>query len=398
MNRLGADAPARIPLEAVGKDDNRTEVLEWLTVRRIETQQLTAKCSTRFMRELGLLRQQHEETQASFQKLEQFMYQHGPQQRELETTLSPIAGQLPISMRNGSRLVQRLPGTSVGLSDIALHVGNEAAPTHGVLSISLFSSTDNETIAIWEIPAARLTNGWVRVALDYALGTDNVSLFDSIEYHGKDIVRPSSSVQHPEQRFHPECDGSTIETLPALQIWRWIAGARALIPAHAVLCRAVMQIGGKSRLRRVAPETLATTIDLGTLKNMLPLFQSDDALLVHGVPDHTACGILPAVALPGARQIFASAQTRHAEGPVVEYQLAIMPQDQRPHLPGSLPEFSSHLSSGWVRLSPQEKSQLHILPAEPLECPHDLYLMTRLPAGSANNFGWSTFSNIGIQF
>lgn len=393
-SKLDVDAPAEIPLEMADTADARAKVLEWLVVQMTKAQQQGAQRSTRFMRELGLLRQQHEEIQASFQNLEQFVYRQGPQHRKLETTLSPVSGQLPITLRNGSRLVQRLPGSSVGLSDIAVQISNETPPSEGVLNVSLLSPDTNETLAIWEVPAARLTQGWLRFSLDRALGPDTISLMLNVAYQGRDTIRLASAVQHPEPRFHPEVDGQPVETLPALQIWRWIAGARAPVPANAFI-----QVGGKNRLRRVERDTLATAINLETLHDTVPLFQSGDALLVHVLPDQTACGILAGLALPGVRQVFASLLTRHAEAPPVEYQLALLPQDQRPHQPGLLPVFDPALSSGWIRLQPEEEGQAHVLLPELLDRPHDLYLMTRLPRGhSSNHYGWSTFSNICLQF
>ncbi len=393
-SKLDTDAPAEIPHEMVGMPDSRAKVLEWLVLQLTKAQQQGAQRSTRFMRELGLLRQQHEEIQASFQNLEQFVYRHGPQQRKLETTLSPVSGQLPITLRNGSRLVQRLPGSSVGLSDIAIQISNETPPAQGVLSVSLLSPDTNETLAIWEVPAARLTQGWLRFSLDRALGPDTISLMLNVAYQGRDTVRLASAVQHPEPRFHPDVDGQSIETLPALQIWRWIAGARAPISANAFL-----QVGGKNRLRRVERDMLATAINLDTLNDTVPLFQSGDALLVHVAPAHTACGILAGLALPGVQQVFATLQTRHAEAPRVEYQLALLPQKQRPHHPGRLPAFDPALSSGWISLQPEEEGQAHVLLPRPLDSLHDIYLMTRLPRGmSSNHYGWSTFSNICLQF
>ncbi|SIT87119.1 DUF6212 domain-containing protein [Pontibaca methylaminivorans] len=393
-DRLDNDPPAEITL---GDEilDIRTKVLEWLVARLTEHRQKSAQRSTCYMRELGLLRQQHEAIQASFQKLEQFVYRHGPQHRTLETTLSPVSGQLPITLRGDSQLIQRLPGTSAGLSDLAIHIGNETAPAEGgMLNVSLLSPDTNETLAIWEVPAARLEHGWLRFSLDRALGPDTISLMLNVSYQGKGVLKLSSAVQHPEPRFHPEVDGQPVETLPALQLWRWIAGANAPVPAHAVI-----QIGGRNRLRRVERDTLATAIDLETLNSTMPLFQSSEALLVHVVPRRVACGILPGIALPGARQVFATLATRHAEAPTVEYQLALLPQDQRPHKSGRLPDFDAALASGWIRLAPEEEGQAHVLLPRPLDAPHDIYLMTRLPKGQRSNaYGWSTFSHICLQF
>lgn len=392
--KMGIDAPDEITLGMGDLNDSRTKVLEWLVAQLAESQQQNARRSTRFMRELGLLRQQHEEIQASFQNLEQFVYRHGPHHRTLETTLSPVSGQLPITLRGGSQLVQRLPGSSVGLSDLAIHVSNDTPPADGMLNISLLSPDTNETLAIWEVPATRLAHGWLRFSLDRPLGPDPISLTLNVNYQGSGIVRLSSAVQHPEPRFHPEVDGQAIETLPALQLWRWIAGAHAPIPVHAML-----QVGGRNRLRRIEPEMLATATDIATLNSPLPMFQSGDALLVHVIPKQTICGFLSGLALEGTRQVFATLATRHPEGPPVEYQLALLPQDQRPHKPGRLPDFDPRLSSGWIGLAPEEEGQAHVLLEQPLDRPHDIYLMTRLPRGhSRNDYGWSTFSNICLQF
>lgn len=393
-SKLDTKAPAEIPLEMADTLESRTQVLEWLVIQLTKTQQQGAQRSTRLMRELGLLRRQHEEIQANFQNLEQFVYRRELQHRVLEMTLSPVSGQMPITLRDGSRLVQRLPGQSAGLSDIAIQLSNKTWPSAGVLNVSLFSPDTRETLAIWEVPASRLVPGWLRFALDRALGPDMITLNLYISYHGRDQVRLASTVQHPESRFLPEVDGQAVKTLPALKIWRWVAGARAPVPAQAVI-----QVGGKNRLRRIEPDMLATAINLDTLRDTVPLFDSGEALLVHVLPERTACGILQGLAMPGMRKILATLLTRHADAPPVEYQLTLLPQDQRPHQPGRLPVFDSTRSSGWIRLQPKEEGQAHILLSEPLDSPHDIYLMTRLPQGySSNHCGWSTFSNICLQF
>lgn len=388
------EAPAELPLETSEPSESRKLVLEWLVTQLAKTQQQGAQRATRLMRELSLMRQQHEEIQTNFQNLEQFVYRHGPHHRTLEVNLSPISGQLPITLKGGSQLVQRLPGSSVGLSDFAIHVNNDTPPTNGMLNVSLFSPDTNETLAIWEVPAARLSLGWLRFSLERTLGPDPISLTLNVNYQGNSTVRLSSAVQHPEPRFHPELDDLTVETLPALQLWRWIPGVHAPIPVHAML-----QVGGRNRLRRVEPEMMATAIDFATLNSSLPMFESGDALLVHVMPKQTNCGFLSGLALEGTRQIFATLATRHPGGPTIEYQMALLPQDQRPHKSGRLPVFDPALTSGWISLPPEEEGQSHVFLEQPLDKPHDIYLMTRLPRGHTSNaYGWSTFSNICLQF
>lgn len=387
-------AAPRDQFDIAATPESRDKTLEWLIACLARANDESARRSARFMRELGLLRQQHDEIQTSFQNLEQFVYHHGIQKRTLGTMLSPVAGQLPITLENGAQLVQRLPGSSVGLSDVAIHVTGVALRAKGVLNVSLRDIEAKETLAVWEVPAVRLDNGWLRLALDRSLGPDPVSLALDITRQGEGEISVSAALRHPEPRFRPMMNGQTLETVPALQIWRWIAGARAPVSAHAFL-----DIGGKDRLRRVERDTLATTINLETLNDTLPLFEAPDALVVHVMPQRIACGILPGLALSGMRQISATLLTRHADAPPVEYQLALLPRDRRPNKPGTLPDFDPQYCSGWIRLAPQEEGQAHVIPAKPLETLHDIYLMTRLPEGhDSNAYGWSTFSNLSLQF
>lgn len=148
-------------------------------------------------------------------------------------------------------------------------------------------------------------------------------------------------------------------------------------------------------MRKVNLHTLRTTINLDNLSVDLPIFETDQAIQIHVVPDKIACGIVPGVAVPGTSRVQADLQTLHPDGPVIEYSLALFPERARPVEPGKLPDFDPIYSSGWVSLKGDEKGQVHIILPNPLSQRHDVYLMTRLPDGQTDNaFGWSTFTNL----
>ena len=393
-DQLGTEPPKMAPPCNNGEEDIRVHLSDWLIGQMADARLNDAQRATRFMRELGLLRGQHAEMQSSFRALEHFIYQSGLSERKLETTLSPVWKHLPISLQNGSQLSLRLPISSIGLSDIALHIAH-ATPGHdGVLHLSLFSPDTNQTLAIWEVFSQQISEGWLRFSMDRALGSDAVSLFLITSYQGAGTIQLSSSIKAPEQRFRTQLDNETLSELPSLKIWRWLAGSVAPTPVGAVI-----PVGGTDRLRRVERDVLATTLDYSDLSRCMPLAQSGDAVTIHVLEGLTACGLLSGVGLPGARQVMATVCTRHAEGPEIEYQMALFPRQSRVEQTGQLPKFELSHCSQWVRLPAMEEGQVHIMLPEPLDEPHDIYLLTRLCGDRQTNaYGWSTFSDICLQF
>ncbi|OJH43993.1 hypothetical protein IE00_14010 [Paracoccus sp. SM22M-07] len=256
------------------------------------------------MRELGILCRQHEETQAGFRDLEAFLYRNVSQKRLLDVTLSPVAAQPPIVLNGGMQLVQRLPATSIGLSDVPICVANETASVDGVLHVSLSSPDSGQTLAIWEVPARKLSQGWLR--------SDAVTVLLRVAYQGTGSVRIASSFQHPGERFQPLLDDRRGPNVPALQIWRWIAGASAPLAAG---------------------------------------------------------GILSGDALPGARHIYADIRTFHGSANHIEYRIALAPPSDRPRQPGDLPSFEPHLVSEWGRMAPLEDGQVDLVLPNSLDMP-----------------------------
>lgn len=393
-DQTGSPAPPFLTVRRGDLQALRLAILEWLVLQMSTERRSAATRSTRLMRELGLLRRQHEETQAGFRDLEMFLYRNVSQKRMLDISLLPIAGQLSLTLRGEAQLVQRLPGASAGLSDISIHVANETPPADGILHASLSSLEGGDTLAIWEVPANTLCHGWLRLSLERALGPDAVTLVLSVSYQGSGTVKLSNSVQHPEQRFWAQVGDHSTPNVPALQIWRWIAGASAPLAATAIL-----PVGGKNRLRRVLGDTLTTARDMNDFDKMMELQPNTSALLVHVLEDRLAGAVLSGVALPGARHVYADVRTYHADAPPVEYQIALAPHSaHRPH-DGEVPPFRPQFVSDWVRLAPQEDGQAHLILPEPLDQPCDVYMLTRLPKGvTSNHFGWSTFANVTLQY
>lgn len=372
---------------------DRTEALEWLVSRTLEDRRSAAVRASRLMRELGIMRRQHEETQASFRNLEAFFHQSAKSLRSPDLILSPVAGQRPLTLVKGSRFEQRLPGSSIGLSDIALHVV-AGRPSRGLLHVSLTSPDSGELLATWNVEAAKLTAGWLRLSVERTLGSQPVTIVMTLNYEGPDRIQLSNSVQHPEPRFQPRYGGEAVPSVLALQMWRWIAGVEVPLAAGAVLT-----VGTRDGLRRVHAQALTTSYDLNNPKVHMGLQPDTDALLVHVLEDRVAGAVLSGIAQPGARHIYADVRTCHCNAPEVEYRIALAPRMVAMRAPGMLPDFATDHASDWIRLSAMDEGQVHLFLPEPLDQPCDIYLLTRLPEeGRSNAYGWSTFANLSLQY
>lgn len=384
-------------LDLASKGDARNAALEWLVVQLSQARGQQAERNVRLMRDLGQLRRTHDATQGSFQRLENLFYETIRGQRQHGFALMPEVGRAPLRLTDGQQVVQRVPQSSVGLCDIALHLA-APVPADGLLTVSLRALERAENIAVWDIRAEHLgtleTDGWLRLALERALGTDAITPLLTLEWQGAEPLLLSTSVAHPDPRFRAAVEGQSCGEVLALQGWRYVAGSAAPSSVNAV-----MQKGGKGLLRRVVPDDMHRAVNTMTMTADVPYIAENRALQVHVLADRTACAYLRGVVTTGAQQIFTRVLTRHEKGPVVEYAIAIHDRTRRPSLPGTIPHFVPEMKSGWVRIKPGVEGQVHLVLDEPLDRDCDLYLMTRLPEGnSVTDFGWSSFSEISVRF
>lgn len=394
LAQFGDALPARIDLSDVAEDAQREAALEGLARLLLVGQRAAADRSAGLMRDVARLRQEHEAMQAAFARLETHAWNHRLSERKLSLALEPRDGSPVLSLPSGGEVVQRIAGASPGLSDVAIRVGGAAPPRQGVLTCRLESPDLGEVIAEWTIPAARIKPGWLRLSLLRGLADDPVGLCMRLRWEGAAALPLETAMPHPDPRFQPvRVDGSDAgRHVLAMEVWHYLPGVLAPGSAKGWLPDGAVEAA--SPLRRVEGGALLRAINLATMQYDLGPVKGGDALLVHVMPDHLACAILPE-AVAGVRQVSVEALTWHPKGPVVDYAIAVLPSAVRPRQLGALPEFPQDYHSGWVRLRPMRAGQVTlILPDLPGEA-HDLYLMTRLvPRPEGNAYGWSTFSGL----
>lgn len=395
--RFGVVLPERCDLADVPADARRMVALGWLAGLLLAQRRAGAQRMVALMRDLAVLRQEHEAMQGAFARLESFAHEHRLSERKLHQALAPVEGAPEVVLTPGQRVVQRLPGGSVGLSDVAVRIAEVPQPRQGVLTCRLASPDLGSVLAEWTVPAAQMASGWLRLSLVAGLPDDPVGLELELAWAGAVPLRLATAMAHPDPRFRPlgESGEAVGRHVLALELWHYLPGVRA--PANAVGQLPDGAVETRSPLRRVEARDLFRAINLDTLVADLPRVEGSDALQVHVMPDHVACAILT-LPMSAIRQVSVDVLTRHPRGPVVDYAIAVLPSAARPRHPAALPEFPEEAHSGWVRMKPMRAGQVSLILPDLPPGSHDLYLMTRLPPGATENaFGWSGFSGLVLH-
>jgi hypothetical protein len=368
--RFGAGtALALIDLSAVAPPDQPAAALRALARAMTGTQNAMVQRNRQLMRDLAEMRITHDQTQAAFAALEGFFYQNGGAERRLFRELSPLRTQPPCLLAPGAMVEQRLPCDSTGLSDIALCLPKESAPGTGVLTVSLELAESGAQIAEWRLEAAELHPGWLRLALDRALGPDAQTPNLRLQWEGTEQLRLVTSVLHPDPRFQPRPGAALL----AMQVWKYIPGTRASAAAGSHMVHGADPVD-----RWLLGRSVMTAAADSDAVGYSELFAG---LMVRPGPEDGSSARLEGALAPGVRHVAGGVKTEQDNGPVVEYAMAAAPAAARPRSAGSLPDFAPGLRTEWLALPPGKWSQLHLfLPAALAEV-HDLYLLTRLAPG-----------------
>ncbi len=321
------------------------------------------------MRELAVLRGSFEQSQTAFAKLEAFLYQTGRAERTQSLALRQVLGRDAVVLAKDVSVEQRLPGESVGLSDIAVLI-DELPAGGGTLTARLELLESSEVVAHWAIAAADLAKGWVRFSLSRALGPDAQTPVLHLDWDGLEPLNLAPSFHHPDPRFRATGSHAVL----ALNLWRYLPDAAAPLPAEGVA-----QISGMPAERwKIGPAALRAAVNLAQDDSLVEFIDWRKALAVRPV-GQTATGVrLDGVARPGLLHLCGGVKTEAQHGPDVEFCYALAPRKKRRAQRGKLPDFAAGMTSEWVRLRPNEWADLHLFLAEPLEEVCDLYLLSRL--------------------
>lgn len=343
-------------------------------------------------RALAAVRREMADIQAAFGKLEQFVQASGGAARKLTAALPPQIPTRVLHLGDSDTLVQRFPGSSDGMTDIAIHVAAQPAPD-GVLLCRLETIEDEMQHACWTVTAAMLTPGWLRLSLPVALGADRRTPRLRCTWTGRDALALDLGEPHPDPRFNALVNDCTSGETLALKTWIFVPGCAAPLTMDGHL-----DDSHPPKVRNIPLEMFRQAENLNP-ENPHFHFRDDLAgLLVHPMGQGLSVGRLRQAIPKGVRRISIDICTRHHAAPQVEYAAVVASPTQRASSQLDLTAFALAHNPPWQQITAMEQSQIHIDLGDIAQEPLDLYLMTRLAPYSSFEFGWAVFSNARLEF
>lgn len=386
-DRFGAALPAT---ERIDLGGGPVVLAETIVRALVAAQRRDALQAAALTRELALVRASHGELQESFRALERFASANLKVGRARSDEFPPARQRVALASDDGAALVQRLAVSSVGLSDVAVHVAKLPADRSGALEIVLRVIESDVVAGRWSLPLAELTVGWNRVGLARCLGPDECSVEVELRWTGADPIALSLSVVHPDERAAAR-HGAGLGRVLALRTWRGLPNSSP--PAAAATPAAE---GQQARRWTVPAEVLAAAENLTSVPEHVGFNGELAALLVHPAGEEPTSARLRAACPTGTRHVWATVETTHPDAPVIDYALAVSPvSDRRPGR--DIPAFGKGYVSEWIRVAGGERTAVHLFLPEALGEPGDLYLATRLRDSGNNAFCWAHFSDLGAS-
>ena len=367
-HRFGAGtAPALYPL----REEPALAVVGRILSRSMGT---LRQRNTGLMREIGLLRTTHDQTQAAFQKLETFFYANNRSERIPAMTLSVQRGNRPLVLEDGQDIDQRLPIDSSGLCDVAISIARKPRAGSGTLIAALMLHDSAQVAGTWEVEAERIDAGWLRLCLDRALPAEPQTATLRLTWLGEGTLALNASFFHPDPRFMPLPDAPML----AMQLWKYIPDARAMMPAEGTATSSPRAIErwniGARHFKAAVPLDGASAEDV-------TYSEAFGGLMVPPSGTTPTVARLDRAARAGVRHLFGGIKVEQTSGPEVEFAYALHPSRARTVGINRVPAFAEGLMSEWHALPVNEWSEHHLPLAIPLDEDHDLFLLSRLVEG-----------------
>lgn len=408
-----------IDLSDVAESEIAARLKADLLTVSIEAAAVGAARAVTLMRDTVQLRGLHQSTQAAFSKLERYVLQSGLAQRVRGAELALAVGERGVSLTHDTRIEQRLPGSSVGLSDVAIAISRVPGRSDGVLTVRLRTHEDDAEVAWWSFPTEDLQRGWLRLSLPISLDDDARTVRLSLEWTGAAPLEIGRSGRHPDPRFQAQGAGDASEYAIALRLWTYVPGCQAPIVTDGRYPGESRGPMGAASAAAMLPEPLRAGSGLvtaeqncwelssdifGRAENLNPgsrdfkYLVEQAALQVHALPNGVAAGLLRDTIPAGVRSLRVKVTTLAPEGPPIDYAIAVGPAPKRSILGKRPVPHPDAINSDWHRFEATEKGEVALFLEEPLLEVSSLYLMTRLSRDDGNAaWAWSTFSTIQLS-
>lgn len=398
LDRAGTAAPlavpggdARLVLTDAPKDEwsarARVFLMEQLK-NRVRTQ---AERNVALARELAVIRGEHDTTQTAFSQLETYVREVVGDGRRLTGSFLPATTSPTFTLTERDVIRQRLPGSSAGLSDVAISLAH-APDEDGELHVELLTAEDGRRPALWTVAAADLKKGWNRFSLPISLAADAMTAILALSWSGKGRLRLNGALRHPDTRFQAEHNGSLLGYTAGIMRWSYVPGCSCDVPADALV-----PSGRKVSTRVLSTEALMAA-ESRNASNPYFIYRKDvGGLVVHPIGTVPSIGLLREAAPPGTTAVRARIEGTAPDGPDAEYAIGVAPPAARPTATDTLPAFAAGALTEWHRLPSGVPAEINLPFKDGLDGVHDLYLLTRMPIDHPDiSHSWATFKTIWV--
>lgn len=342
---------------------------------------------------LTSVRKLQDETLSSFRAIESFVWSNSLNTRTLSLSLAPSSNS-SLQMEAGQFLVQRLPVSSVGLSDVEILCATTSQHETGTLTVILRTLEDDEEHARWIVDAPHLPEKSLRLSLPIALSSDSRTPVIELSLSGSMALSIERAMAHPDPRFQPQLNGESSDRVIAMRIWSSIPGSMATLPVNGTLPLAGVR---KKVERRVIDGSMLSTAESLTPDGNGSMYSEGGAAIqVHPMPDGISAMCLRKSVPAETCQVSARIHTDSEDAQDVEYAIALLPSSEKIG-PARLDQMIQNLCSEWVVLKPGARGEVHFFAKEPLQETYDLALLTRLSVRpGVNSYCWAKFDNIRL--
>lgn len=351
------------------------------------------------------LRTLHENMQNAFATVEEYLSQAKLPEIQLafDATLSDYAIEpSQIQDSNSLTLQQLLPVASRGLAAIAIHVAQGYPQGVGYLRIKLKACEDNTAIAIWQIPYAHLTPGWLNLDLPRInLGRKrDVELIIAWQTN----LGPAPALSLTKLQSIPEARAYNselvLERSLALRIWRGMPGTRKvtspylLLTSHQQPSATVTQLGYLGQGTMAGVQEVTPNLPTDDFEH-IQVFDQGAKILTHPRADGSpTIALLPYGFAPHANQLIASIAIEHEQAGAIEYALAIISPETEAKT--ALDPEIALAYSGWLKVAPNTPQEITLDLTTPLKEHAHIILAAKLAPGSPPDFAWAHWLNFQL--
>lgn len=361
-----------------------------------------AAMNTDLMVRLAELRAVHEEVLNGYNALRNFVAENG--------LAPPRPGFLNLPEADGEitldegvvEVVQPLPVDMRSMCGFALYLP-AAVPqfTRGVLQVYLAAAEDDGLLLHWEVPYARLPQGWVTFAFEQSDRFWRKTPVLRLCFETEAGIEPRFSLSQPQLREDKGAMINNVRNARSLAFKTWISIPGAPLAVTNQMWPAIKprsELG--SQIEIVLHEGLTVTTVPGQEERsgfqVVTLLPEQCRLQVHPFENMVSTACLPRACLAGTSVIIAGVETAHPNAGQIEYALAVAPPGGSEFVTEDGCPANAQISD-WTALPPETPSQIRLRLNRPLRAAADLYLMTRLSPGEVSNYGWAQFHRISLR-